>query len=271
MKFHPPRPKSQDARTTSAAGRSQSGLFPGAFSPAVRRKAGRARPSPCRELPSCRRRRSRSRSERAARSIARTRRPGEPRIRVDRERRGVRLARVHPREGGAVDDDLRADRPGKRARHLSRFVTSRSDRGRASTSNPPPARTGARSEPSIPVAPVTRTRRRAPPAWAGARRGRPARDSRRGREATASVAQAELSRRFRGRRRRRQAVAVLRPVEVPVGGVPLLDRPPPVLVLAVPAHGFLQALVERRRGTEAEPGELPGVERVAPVVARDGR
>src|SRR6266542_7010342 len=63
-----------------------------------------------------------------------------------------------------------------------------------------------------------------------------------------------------------QALAVLRAVEGAVRGVLFLDRPPPLLVAAIPGDRLRQALFERRRGTESQSGELAGVERVTPVV-----
>src|SRR5262249_9802802 len=69
-----------------------------------------------------------------------------------------------------------------------------------------------------------------------------------------------------GRRAGGQAVAVLRAVELAIRGVLFLDRPPPVLVLAVPRYGLGEAAVERGLRPESQRRELTRVERVAPVV-----
>src|SRR5262249_1145188 len=68
--------------------------------------------------------------------------------------------------------------------------------------------------------------------------------------------------------RRGEPVGVLGAVEGAVSGVLLLDRAPPGLVPAVPGDRLGEAPLEGSRGAKSQPGELPRVERVAPVVAR---
>src|SRR6185369_6929369 len=63
------------------------------------------------------------------------------------------------------------------------------------------------------------------------------------------------------------ALAVVAPVVLAEGGVRLLERPPPRLVLAVPRDRPRQAVRERHLRLPAHLAELPAVEAVAPVVA----
>src|SRR5262249_26264752 len=81
-----------------------------------------------------------------------------------------------------------------------------------------------------------------------------------------SIADFRLSGFLGGRRAGGQAVAVLRAVELAIRGVLFLDRPPPVLVLAVPRHGLGEAAVERGLRPNPRRRELPRGERVARVV-----
>src|ERR1051325_1429115 len=65
----------------------------------------------------------------------------------------------------------------------------------------------------------------------------------------------------------RSAAAVLALVVLAELGVLVLDRPPPPLVVAVPPDGFCEAVVERLARPPAQRPQLPGVERIAAIVA----
>src|SRR5258707_15245304 len=58
------------------------------------------------------------------------------------------------------------------------------------------------------------------------------------------------------------ALAVVAPVVLAVGGVRLLERPPPRLVLAIPRHRPRQAVRERNLRLPAHRAQLPAVQAV---------
>src|SRR5260221_14425948 len=62
------------------------------------------------------------------------------------------------------------------------------------------------------------------------------------------------------------ALAVVAPVVLAVGGVRLLERPPPRFVLAVPGHRPRQALRERNLRLPAHGAQLAAIQAVAAVV-----
>ena len=169
--------------------------------------------------------------------------------RVDLDGARIGLAVVDLRERRAVDDDVRASARGRRARDRGRVrhvelgarpredvVTRGCERGNEVRSQHP----GAAGD---------RIRRRRRGRGREARRARP-----RGRRTRSRPRPPcpRLARRLRRRRRGREAPLVLRAVELAVGRVAFLDRPPPVLVVPVPADRLDQALLERRRRREAE-------------------